>query len=156
MIKKRRDLLLNIKSRITGWRWTDRIPILILLLVSAAIPVVAASPLKNAVPAAPNPAVQPVAALIENPLFGLPEPVGLSLIIFAGMLLAWAGLNMAWSKPQPQNAGADEAKAQPASNLTSSPWQPFVPEKSIREPKVPQYDDAYQNANTLLARFCKQ
>lgn len=156
MTKNRRDFLWDLRSRISGWRKSKRILTLVPLLVSAAIPVMAASPLKHAAAAALNPAGHPVAALIENPLFGLPEPVGLALIIFAGMLLAWTGLNVAWSKPQPQNAGAGEAKPQLANHPTAGPAQPFVPEQATRKPKAGLNDYEPQNPDALLARFCKK
>ena len=156
MTKNRRDYFLNLRSRKSGWRKSKRILTLVLLLVSPALPVPAAAPLKHAAPSALNPAGHPVAALIHNPLFGLPEPVGMSLIIFAGMLLAWAGLNRAWSKPQLYPVVAGGAKPTSATDPTDGPGRRSLFAKTAGAPKVTPNSWENQNPHSLLALFCKK
>ena len=147
MITKRRDFLLNIKSRTAGLRKAKRILTLILLLVSVAIPVPAASPLKHTVPAV---------ALIGNSRFGLPAPVGLSLIILPVMLLALAGLHLAGANPRPQNGVAGAGQPPRETDTTSGFAPKFVLEKACRKPMATMISNEINNSSTLLARFCKK
>jgi len=113
-----------------------------------AVPILAASPLKLPVQSAPDPVGHPVVTLIENPLLGLPEPVGLSLIILGAMLLALAGLHLLASNPQPQNSVSDGAKPQVATDATSGPGQTPVPNCRIKPAAARKYSFASRRHNS--------
>ena len=115
---------------------------LILMLALAMTWASAASALPQTAPTVSNPESISAAVLSKDAIIGLPEPVGLSLIIFIAMLLAMAGLNWAWSKSQPPNAVSN------GSSTTISSGEGCRLGRGLLNACEPP------DANTLLARFC--
>ncbi|MEI7806859.1 MAG: hypothetical protein WCJ07_00055 [Verrucomicrobiota bacterium] len=118
--------------------------LIFLLLALAVTRASAASALQPSVSSASDAENISAAALSENAIIGLPEPVGLSLIIFAAMLLALVGLNRAWSKPSTPAAASSGS----GTTLPSG--------EGCRRGREPQNACAPPAADTLLARFCQK